>query len=87
MHFILDIGIRRLSITLTKMLCDVIKKAKSIYIYLYLSIYLSIYIYIYIKQIADMKHCELASCHFSLLNLTLLKKDSIHSTDNASNSY
>ena len=28
-HFILDIGIRRLSITLTKMLCDVIRKAKS----------------------------------------------------------
>ena len=24
MHFILDIGIRRLSVTLTKMLCDVI---------------------------------------------------------------
>ena len=29
MHFILDIGIRRLSVTLTKMLCDVMKKAKS----------------------------------------------------------
>ena len=29
MHFILGIGNRRLSITLTKMLCDVIKKRKS----------------------------------------------------------
>ena len=29
MHFILDIGIQRLSITLKKKLCDVIKKRKS----------------------------------------------------------
>ena len=46
----------------------------SIYIYISISIYLylslSLFLYIYCKnQIADVHHCELASCYFSLLNL------------------